>query len=281
MSTTPYLSNIKGARGAYDTELNGWSFVITATLTGIEGVGDYADVKQLYNSLVDSNVPLAGSDLGLETGIADLEGCWLRNIESDPLGDGQFHLTLTYQSSQWGITQIDVGSQLSQIETTNDLFGDPIKLFYTYPSDYGGIEPNKEQSRLRVTGEVDQGGTVTIFRPEGSRIYTVRETTDPSIPQNLYEGKVNDAVWWFKEAREWLCTSITGTSDNAGTSPFIPLTFINRYEFQYKIGGWDPEAVYSDDLTGDPVPDPVADEGIQTIIEYDEFDFTELFSTPF
>jgi hypothetical protein len=279
--STPFLYNIKGARGSYDTGINGWNFIVKATLKGVVGVGDDADVKQIYNSIIDNAIPVAGDDLGAATGIADLDGCWLRTIASEPLGVGEFSLTLTYQSSPWGILQVDVGSTLSQIETTNYQAGPlspgSIAVFYEYPSDYGGTEPNGEQSRRRNTGLTEQGGTVTVFRPEGSRIYTVREGFDPAIPQHLYEGKVNDALWWGKAAREWLCTSITGTSDNAGVSVAIPLTFVNRYEFQYRVGGWDPEVVYSDDLTGEPVPDPVDEVGRITVESYEEFDFEDLF----
>jgi hypothetical protein len=279
--STPYLYNIKGARGSYDTAINGWEFTVKATLAGVLGVGDDADVKQIYNSLTDSAIPLAGDDLGLATGITDLEGCWLRSIASDPLGDGEFSLTLKYQSSQWGILQIDVGSQLSQIETTNYQAGPlspgSIVTLYEYPSDYGGDEPSSEQLRLRSTGQLEQGGTVNILRPEGSRIYTVREQIDPAIQQHLYEGKVNDALWWGRPAGEWLCTSITGTSDNAGVSVAIPLTFVIRYEFQVRIGGWDPEVVYSDDLTGEPVPDAIQDVGKITVESYESFDFEDLF----
>lgn len=276
--TTSYPYQLKNARGAYNAEINGYEFVVHDTITGVVGTGSDADIKQLLNALTDSSIPNAGSDLSAVD--ASLTGCWLRKIEAGTLADGKMDITLTYQQSQWGITQIDVGSQLSQIETTNDKDGTAIELTYTYPSDYGGTEPSAEQIRLVNTGEVKQGGTVTILRPEGFRVYTVRETVDPAIPQYFYEGKVNDAQWWFRDAGEWMCTSISGTSDNAGVAVTVPTTFVNRYEFQYRSGGWDPEAVYSDDITGEPVPDPVATEGIKTVPEYNSFDFTELFETP-
>jgi hypothetical protein len=286
--STAHLYNIKGARGSYDASINGFDFVVKATLTGIVAGGPEpevdTDIKQIYEALTDSAIPLAGDDLFLATGIADLKGCWLRKIDADAIGDGEFALTLTYQQSQFGITQIDVGSQLSQIETTNYQAGPlapgSIVTLYEYDSDYGGTDPSSEQLRLRGTGLLEQGGTVTVFKPEGSRIYTVREGVDPAIPQSLYEGKVNDKLWWFKEAGEWLCTSITGTSDNSGTLVTMPTMWVNRYEFQYRIGGWDPEVVYSDDLTGEPVPDPIQDVGKITVESYESFDFTELFSTP-
>jgi hypothetical protein len=282
--STAHLYNIKGARGSYDASINGFDFVVKATLTGVDGVGDDADVKQIYSALTDSAIPLAGDDLFAATGITDLKGCWLRKIDADAIGDGEFALTLTYQQSQFGITQIDVGSQLSQIETTNyqagPLAGGSIVTFYEYPSDYGGTDPSGEQDRRRNTGLLEQGGTVTVFKPEGSRIYTVRENIDPAIPQALYEGKVNDDIWWFKDSGEWLCTSITGTSDNSGTLVTIPTMWVNRYEFQYRTGGWDPEVVYSDDLTGEPVPDPIQDVGKITVESYESFDFTDLFPTP-
>jgi hypothetical protein len=283
--STPHLYNVKGARGSYKSEINGFEFTVKATLSGIVGVGDDADIKQIYEALTDGSIPNAGDDIGVAIGIPDLVGCWLRDIDADAIGDGVFDLTLVYQQSQFGILQIDVGSQLSQIETTNYQAGPlspgAIVTLYEYPSDYGGTDPSSEQLRLRSTGLLEQGGTVTVLKPEGSRIYTVRESVDPAIPQDLYEGKVNDAPWWFKEAREWLCTSIVGTSDNAGVLVTIPDTFINRYEFQRRIGGWDPEVTYSDALTGEPVPDAIQDVGKITVESYDSFDFTELFPTPF
>jgi hypothetical protein len=284
--STAYLDNIKGARGSYDSSINGYEFTVTATLKGVDPAGeepieDYFDVRQIFAAINDNAIPLAGDDLGdpANTNIPELEGCWLRKIDADPIGDGDFAITMTYQQSQWGILQIDVGSQLSQIETTKDKDGNNIELKYTYPGDYGGTEPSSEQTRLKETGELKQGGTVTVFRPEGGRIYTVREGIDPALPQRLYEGKVNDEVWWGQPAGWWLCTSITGTSDNAGASVVIPLTFINRYEFQVKLGGWNPDAVYSDDLTGDPVPDAAGPDSLKTVPEYESFDFTDLFPT--
>jgi hypothetical protein len=189
-------------------------------------------------------------------------------------------VTLTYQQSQWGIVQIDAGSQLSQIQTTKYLsgpnVGDNISTEYEYPSDYGGDKPTPEEENLRGATK-EQGGTVTVMIGERSRIYTVREQIDPTVIAQGFENTVNDAVWWFGDPGTWLCTSIQGTSDNSGVLVATPTEWINRYEFQYRSGGWNPEVVYSDVLTNEPVPDPVQDVGIKTIESYDTVDFEALF----
>jgi hypothetical protein len=279
--STAFPYQIKGARGSYNAEINGFDFTVFIVLTEVVGS---TDIDQLYNALTDGNVPLAGADLFDLTGIVPLTGCWLRKIDTGAISNGQMDLTLTYQQSQWGILQIDAGSQVSQVQTTKYLSGpnagnpatENIKLEYTYPSDYGGDKPTEEEKGLRGATK-EQGGTVQVLLPEPSRVYTVRQDLDPTTQASLFVGKVNNAVWFLGAARTWLCTSITGTSDNSGVLVTTPTNWVNRYEFQFKSDGWDPEVVYSDVLTNEPVPDPVEDESIKTIESYDEVDFELMF----
>jgi hypothetical protein len=289
--STNYPFQLEGASGSYDTSINGFEFTAKMILSDVEGDND---IQVGLNALIDSNVPLAGTDpTGPPFNAGDpfdplnhLTGCWLRTIshriiDRTKSGKGIVELTLKYQHSQWGIIQIDSGSQLSQVETNYDLLGkvggNSITTEYEYPSDYGGDNPTEAQQQKIDAGELTQGGTVTVLKPEPTRVYTVRQDIDPLVQAAIYTGTVNNILWWGGLPRTWLCSSITGTSDNAGVSVELPQTWVNRYEFQYRVDGWDPEIIYSDDLTGEPVPDPVDDVGIKKVESYFTTDFWDLF----
>lgn len=274
-----FLYLLKGARGSYNTEINGYEFSTSMILNDIEGDND---ITVGFNALTDSRVPLAGSDLSSVS--SDLAGCWLREIDYEitgrsPDGLAIVRLDLKFQSSRWGILRIDAGNQLNQVQTNLDIFGDPIVLEYTYPDDYGGTNPSEQEKELQGQTK-EQGGTVTVQKSENTRVYTVREQVDPLVVAAAYGGTLNSFLWWGGEPGTWLC-SIEGGSDNSGVSVSIPIEWINRYVFQYKAGGWDPEAVYSDVLTSEPVPVELFDvtnpDAMKKVESYLRTDFWDLF----
>ena len=276
MTVKSFENITKSAHGEYDVAINGYKFTIRQLLKNVPEIAssDFKDVEKLYRALTDSNVPFAGSDLSSVD--AALEGCWLRKIDSDAVDNNDVMITLHYQQSQWGIEQIFATSNLQQIDTNKDLNGDPVVLEYTYPADYGGTDPSEEEERLREATK-EQGGTVSIQVPERGRTYVVRESNDPTSQAAVYEGTLNNALWFFGLAGTWLCTSITGQTDRSSFTA-APDEWVNTYVFQYRSGGWDPEAVYNDVLTGEPVPDPVDDESVVTVVSYDRTNFSNLFT---
>jgi hypothetical protein len=271
----------KGARGSYNTEINGYEFTSFVILDDVEGDDDITIGR---NALNDSRIEPAGFDLG---GIAsDLQGCWLRKKDYEIIGRTKatpplaiVKVILHFQSSKWGILQVDAGNNLNQIQTNLNIDGEPILLEYNYPADYGGTEPSEEEERLQGQTK-EQGGTVTVQMAENTRVYTVREQIDPLIAANIYGDTLNETAWFGGEPGTWLC-SIDGKSDNSGVSVVSPATWVNRYSFQFKPDGWDPEAVYSDVLTGEPVPveldDPVNPDAMKKVISYRRTEFNVLF----
>ena len=246
--STPYPFLTKNARGSYNTAINGYTFTTFLLLKGVAGI---TDAELIFNALNDPAVPVKGSNL---SGIDPfLETCWLRDIGAEVIDQDNVRITLDWQQSPWGVLQIDAGAQLSQIETNLDISGEPITLEYTYPSDYGGTTPSAEEEALRDQTK-EQGGSIVFQNPEHVRVYTVRQTLDPTDQAILFSGKTNDDLWQGGFAGTWLCTSITGTNDNSGIVAGVATSWINRYEFQFRQDGWDPQVVYSDDLTGKPVP---------------------------
>ena len=271
---------LKGARSSYNTEINGYEVTASMILNDIQGDND---IEVGINAILDSRVPQAGFDLGDVH--ADLAGCWLRKIDQEIIGRAKgtnlaiVKLTLNFQSSQWGILRVDAGNQLNQVQTNLDITGTPVLLEYRYPDDYGGTNPTTEEIDLQ--GQTKwQGGTVTVQKSENTRVYTVRQPIDPLWLAATYGGTTNAFTWFGGLPGTWLC-SIEGGSDNSGVSLDVPIEWVNRYTFQHKPDGWDPEAVYSDVLTAEPVPvgfnDPENPFAIKKVTSYIRTDFYELF----
>lgn len=264
-----YYDQIKKCHGSYEATVNGNEFVITMVLNDVPGADD---MTQLWNALNDPKVPAIGTD---RSDINEfLSGCWLRKIDADAISAHTFLMTLHYQHSPLNKTLVSASSQMNQIETNKDKDGNPVTLQYTYPADYGGTAPTAEEEALR--GETkDQGGTVTKMVPEAVRVYQIREAVDPTNRANEWEGTLNQDPWALGAIGEWMITSITGENDNS-LNNFPLRSWLNTYTFQRRIGGWNPEAIYSDVLTNEPVPDPVEDESIKTIPSYEFKNFTAL-----
>jgi hypothetical protein len=275
----PYPYRIEGASGSYNSDINGYRFTVTIILDQVLGTNDIA---QMFNSLTDSNVPLIGSDL---SGVnLDLTGCWLRDIDCNPIGNGQSRLALHYQQSPFNDVQISTQTQVSQVESNKDKDGDSITTVYKYPADYGGDEPTEREQELRGTFSDKIGGTFSKLVPESTRTYTLREAEDGDAIAREYVGTVNDALWQNGEAGTWMLTNVTGLTDNSQQSPE---NWVNSYTFQYRSDGWDPEVVHVDANTNQPVPDPqfsyapekpVEFGGSKVQVEaYKTKDFTDLF----
>ena len=118
------------------------------------------------------------------------------------------------------------------------------------------------------------------------------ETRDPTDISREYAGKCNSGGWGrdlFAAAREWLCTAITGISNDGGETWQVDYEF--AYSERQKDGastgpGWDEFKYYVDPTTGKPPATVEAinyalDEGVGTggwkrIKHYKELDFTAL-----
>jgi hypothetical protein len=162
-------------------------------------------------------------------------------------------------------------SSLSQVTTQLDVFGDPIVLQHTYPSIAGG-----EPDPTYASKTFEQGGTVQVLDSSTTLTATgVLGIADPPSFIGSWIRHVNSQYWYGGEIAEWLITNIDFKPVNVTDSfdPFYQFTF----QFSWKFGGWDPDAVFTDARTGKPPPDLIPDVGYKTVISYPERDYNELF----
>jgi len=242
----------------------GWEYTITHIIRGIQTGANIAE--RMYNAIV-----FAGFEIGEDIG-SWAEGCWLRSQEITLMGGEEkenenFQLTLQYKENPRQTLKIDSGSTLQQLETNKDFLGNSITTTYTYPTSY----PDAALAGKEVT----QGGIINFLQPQRTVTYRLREMVDPAIPAALYEGKINSNVWRGQDVGTWLCTGITGFSDNSGSFGY----FDNSYTFQNNPQGWNVIVNFkqSDGLPPADIDDyPAASVEVEP---YDYIDFNTLFNT--
>jgi len=155
------------------------------------------------------------------------------------------------------LNSIQVGATLSQVETHYDKDGVEQYLTYTYPAGY----PNKEKAGKKY----DTTELFTKMMPEHSIIINMREFQNPSQKAIDYVGYVNSGPWSLHRSAAqgtWLCTGITGRSDDGRVSWTV------TYSFQYRPDTWSITRLFIDPDTGKPPADLIAGVGIKTIKPY-------------
>ncbi len=252
MSVT--LDRIEGSGGKLTGE--GWELTRTATVTGLSG--------DPYDMVIDAAGASGMPDIG--DGHPSRPECILRDISLSSVSANAVELQLVYRDSDTSVSTIEVGSGLTQVETNKDHSGALITLEYEYPADYIP-DPTK-------AGEtIEQGGLVSKMSPETSIVYTRSETASPGSNSRNYTGKVNTGGWSGDPgaaARTWLCTGITGRSQDYGT------TWEVTYTFQYRSDTWDETALFINPDDGKPPQDVVSGVGEKVIQVYTAIDFNGL-----
>lgn len=133
------------------------------------------------------------------------------------------------------------------------------------------ILQQQEQGTGKVhTQNIQQVGTVEIQRPATVVSITRQELGNPAPIAAAYTGFVNRLAFMGAAAREWLCTSIEGESNDGEQSYTVTYTFTN------KPGSWDATITAIDPATGQPYPNLIEGVGIRDVSLYPEKDFAEL-----
>ena len=262
-----YDINQGGISGGVSTESE--SFNITHLVTGVTGTNAGNKIDQVKNYM---------AFLGFEIGVYINSGSfsWLRDIQVVPIGGStpepdKFLVTLVYRSNPRQELKIESGATLSQITTSFDKDNNAVVLSYTYPASW---PPNDKFQNELIT----QSAEIDKLVPERTVTFRLREDIDPASIAETYVGKVNLYGWRGGDNGEWMCTGITGVSDNSG------VFFDNAYSFQHRVGGFNPKMVFHDSSTGKPPPDVDASaqpNAIKTPEMYDEVDFNILFDYDF
>lgn len=168
-----------------------------------------------------------------------------------PFGDGVIRVGAT--TSQ---VVSNVGLLVNQTTSVPALGVSDMKVKYTFPADYEGV--NKE----KYAGlEFETGVETSKLVPEQTIIITRQEIITGGDLNNLartFVGATNSTDWNLvpeDDKRTWLCTGIEGISNDNG------LTYIITYSFQYRKDKWDQVVIYIDPNTGRPPPDIAFGEG--------------------
>lgn len=147
--------------------------------------------------------------------------------------------SVVYAGSEFGqwsldrqLPQISVLFTLRTIRTQFDYQGNPIEISYVNP------ETGEPETQIAT---VEQQVPMMIFR------YMRREAADPQNKARQFGGKINQTPVFGDPAKTWLCTDISGESDDGGK------TYNVRYEFQHNPRTWD-VAVFPLGSDGNPLP---------------------------
>lgn len=154
-------------------------------------------------------------------------------------------------------------TNVQQTETVKDIYGNPIYVQYTYPSNY----PNSQ-----LAGRSDtEVGQVKVAIPQRvcvcSGLWPVER---PYWMTKLWLGKLNLTPWANEDAGCWLCTRCDSEPVDVTQSP--PL---HRFHFEFTCNpfGWEDYAYYKTRDT-DLVPsDVVAGVGIKRPTVYQRIEF--------
>ena len=236
------------------------------------------DWKILTEALDEAGVPACGSFLTESTSDNAYE---MVLVERNPtmLDKGQCKIQLVYESTfdreqdlddpRGGIVLGEVRCTIQQKSTNRDSEGEQVTVQHTYPAD----DPNHP-------GElIIQGGEFQYYEAQRSVfIRGIKITKQPWLIANSITGRVNSIVWSGADPRYWMCTACSWRPAWSGSS--ARLSNNNRYymdfEFQYNEDTWDSPVVFTDDVTGKPPPDLIADVGYKTIEKLRDADFEDI-----
>jgi len=237
MTVAVALDKIEGSAGRKDAQ--GWVEVTRiALVTGLSGTSGQA---QLEAAVIAAGMPAYGAVH------PSLTGLYLNGIEPTAMGGGVVKVRLVYnrkddQEEQAAV--ITVGSAMEQQSVNTDYEG--TVMYVAAPAGAGGD---------------DQIGTAAVGMPKTTMHFSRRETTCPALKSILYVGTVNSGGWIVESAappRVWLCTAITGSSNDGGTTYQVEYDFARSQKKRGPTGDveaevtWDAYTFWIDPNTGKP-----------------------------
>lgn len=175
-----------------------------------------------------------------------------------------------------GVVQVDVVWSLASsgggtIVPEEPTLVDPI---VTLGFDTGIVQTNKD--RLGNVIEVSfstrtKGAIVGKIEPIIRKtVEYVAASSTPTATVQSFAGKTNNASWTGGAAGTWLCEGGEVTLEDSSVSP---AKYRFRFSFAYNPGGWNPDAVYIDDETGQPPANLVDGTGIVSVDLYAQTSF--------
>jgi len=225
------------------------------TASGLEAqrVAYITGIQNLKQALEHPDLPKIGQ------AHPDMHNLIIQSITAKHDGPNAANITLAYHNPSGNNSdkpQVKVGSALRQQTTEIDLNGNRITVAYSCSGEDQDL--------------VTQGARVPVLKPETELTFIRLETTHPATTAKKYAGTVNRSTIFEGPPGGWLCTAITGSSDDGGK------TFIVTYLFQFNENGWQPTVSYIDPKTNRPPANLTAGIGTKQVQLYRDTEFKNL-----
>jgi hypothetical protein len=202
--------------------------VIQYTVTGVTG----SNIARLGDALSAAGIP----DYNDEAVAYDYLLCTRRTVRPNSTSNDGHTMDVFVEYTPKGLEGNNFygtySSTLTQIETQNDYYGNPISVQIPQP-------------------------TIII-----SGIY---ETDYPNSVTDYWMGTTNLWAWNGGGPGQWLVSSVSSDPEALGTNPS---RWKFRFEFQRKLDGWQPIVYFSDPNDGKPPADLVYNTGIKYVSWY-------------
>jgi len=250
MTASVKLDIIEGANTRLSKD--GWEWTRVALVSGLTGTGPEKQAAAV-NAVIDIVGPIGAAHPTVAAVITE----FVSSVDSSD----DVRVSIIYRppsvipDPDQPAAVIEVGSSLSQVESNRDVNNNLISVSYKYPNDYKLDERKQGQT-------ITQGKMLTRPAPESSFVFRRVETGSPGGKSRAYVGKVNAAGWAADPSaaeKTWLCTAITGVSNDGGE------TYDVTYQFQYREDTWEEDAVFINPDDGMPPADLVAGTGTKKV----------------
>lgn len=183
------------------------------------------------------------------------------------------------------------GAGLRQFTTARNQFGDDVEVCYTYPpkcigpTPCGGPglpdccvdDPAYPFSDPRLGGRtVCMAGEIQVDYPSDTLEFEGRLVAQfPGVIARTWRGSTNLNVWNDGAPGTWRCSEVSFIPYDI--APVQDKVWVFNFLFQFDPTGWNPDAIFRNQLTGMPPIDLVEGDGIKEVDWYPQLNFQLLF----
>jgi hypothetical protein len=196
----------------------------------------------IYHSVITGALPKIGDP---HPGIPNI---FLESLNGNPINSNIVQVTAKYSPPTFrnpeeaAKVQISVSGTIQNVQTNKHIVRNGaieeeelMTLEYTYPK---GQAPDGVDKEKKSIPTVEKQVANIVIR------MTRLEEENPINLANQYVSKLNLKKFLGTAQFTWMCTNISGQSNDGGES------YQNTYEFQYAPDGWKIDAAFADEQTG-------------------------------
>ncbi len=173
------------------------------------------------------------------------------------------------------------GSGLRQFTTARDAFLNDIEVCYTYPAkcapDPCVEDPAYPFTDPRLAGQtVCMAGEVQVDYPSDTLEFEGRLVAEfPGVIARTWRGSTNEFTWNDGAPGTWRCAEVAFYPYDI--APTQAKVWVFNFLFQFDPTGWNPDAIFRNQLTGFPPIDLVDGNGVVEVDWYPTMNFAVLF----